>query len=80
MGDTGSNYFAVAMAKLAEMLDTFENSGTVPERLVKKGELGYMGRLCLQLPNGLWAFTFFSGGTSKEDIVISQAGMDTFVL
>lgn len=73
--DTGSNYFAVAAGKLAEMMDTHNNSGETPSRLPKKGELGYRGGVTKEV-NGLRLFVCFSGGTADQDVLVSQTALE----
>lgn len=44
VGDNGSNYAAVGFSKLAEMMDTGVDSGSIVNtRKPKKGEFGYAG-------------------------------------
>lgn len=75
-GDTGSNYAAVAFSKLAEMLDTDNDSGTTVGRDVKKGEFGYRGGVMLR-EGKIRMLTFFSGGTADEDVEVSKPALFT---
>lgn len=72
--DTGTNYIATACSKLAEMLDTYKNSGTMEGRRPKKGELGYKGGIVREY-NDLLIFVVFSGGTPEEDLNIARLGL-----
>ena len=71
--DTGTNYFAVVMAKIAEMLSTLRHSGH-SGRLPKKGEVGWPGGLIHIRDNVIYCFAF-SGGSGDEDIEVAVAGM-----
>lgn len=74
--DTGSNYAAVALSKMFEMVETSNDSGTTPNRRPKKGEFGYRGGLVLR--KGKWRlFVCFSGGTADEDVEASQGALVT---
>lgn len=71
--ETGANYWAIAMSKIAEMLETGKSSGT-SDRPARKGEFGYRGGV-FSKRNGLKIFIAFSGGTEGEDVRVSQFGM-----
>jgi hypothetical protein len=73
-----SNYFAVAMAKLAVAMRLKVDSGTVTEGLLV-GETHYRGCLVrfVMVDYENWEiYTAFSGGTEDEDVEIAQFGMD----
>ncbi len=73
-GDPGTNYFGIAMSKLAVMMSTFMNSGTFKVSL-KRGEVPYRGGLYKKV--GIYhVFIAFSGGTEDQDVEIAQAGVD----
>lgn len=74
--DHGSNYAAVAWAKMAEMLSTGTDSGTLPERQVKKGENGYRGGVTIRIGE-YRLLVCFSGGTPDEDVLVSRTVMET---
>lgn len=76
-GDTGTNYLAVAMAKLSEMLSTHTNSGS-KIRPVKFGEVGYRGGLFRRVGNTI-VCTAFSGGTEDQDVQIAQKGLENLL-
>ena len=71
--ETGANYLAIAVSKVAESLETGQPSGS-GVRPARKGEFGYRGSLP-QERNGLRLVVAFSGGTEEEDSLISQAGL-----
>lgn len=71
--ETGANYWAIAMSKIAEMLETDKPSGT-SDRPARKGEFGYRGGI-FSKRDGLKIFIAFSGGTEGEDLQVSQSGM-----
>lgn len=71
--ETGANYWAIVMSKIAEMLETDKPSGT-SDRPARKGEFGYRGGLPSKR-NGLKILIAFSGGTEGEDLQVSQSGM-----
>jgi len=74
-----ANFIAIVYAKMAEMCDTLQDSGSgVREPL--RGELGYVGgaiRHLRKLENGvsLYCLTAFSGASSEEDLDVSKCGM-----
>lgn len=74
IGDPGTNYFGIAMGKLAVMMSTLMNSGTFKVDL-KRGEVPYRGGLYNKV--GIYhVFIAFSGGTEDQDVEIAQAGVD----
>ncbi len=77
-GDLGTNYFGVAMSKLAYMLSTREDSGS-QTRPIKNGEVSYKGGLILTTEEGSCIFVGYSGGTEDQDLQIALRGQDTLV-
>ena len=76
-GDAGTNYFGVAMMKLAVMMAYQVNSGVM--RLeVKKGEVSYRGGL-MRYFGGLWIYVGFSGGTEEQDVEIAKVGLSVLL-
>jgi hypothetical protein len=72
--DTGTNYLAVAIAKIAKMTSTHRDSGKTP-RPLKKGEWPWCGGLtCRKI--GYDLYVAFSGGTEDQDTTIAHVGMD----
>lgn len=74
---TRTNYFAIAMAKLAVAMRLGVDSGTIKEGLLA-GETGYRGCLVrfvtVECEN--WEiYTAFSGGTEDQDVEIASLGM-----
>jgi len=78
-GDDGASFLAVALTKMAEMLDTLRDSGTTRGGKPLKGELDYRGGIARDLKEGNYVFLFFSGGTADEDVEISEAGFKAFM-
>ena len=76
-GDKGTNYFGIAMSKLAVMMATELNSGTFKERF-KKGEVPYRGGLVRKVRE-YKIYTGFSGGTEDEDVEIAELGMTSLL-
>ncbi len=70
---TGASYWAIAMSKIAEMLETNKPSGTIKGRSPRKGEFGYKGGISWRR-NNLKIFIAFSGGTQEQDLQIAEAG------
>lgn len=70
--DTGSNYLAIVLAKIAQMESTHQDSGT-QERAAKFGEAPYRGGVQTKYPTG-WFFAAYSGGTEDQDVEIAAAG------
>ena len=67
------NFLAVANSKIAEMADTYLDSGSkVRESFV--GETGWRGGLVKKVGSG-YIMAAFSGGTEDEDIVVATAGL-----
>ena len=71
--DENFNYIGVAYAKIAEMCNTFADSG-LPGRKLLHGELGYMGGAIRQVGE-LYYMAAFSGGTDEADMAISRCGL-----
>lgn len=73
-GDKGTNYFGVAMGKLAMMMATDQNSfamgGNIPV-----GEMPYRGGL-MRHEGSHRIFIGFSGGTEDQDTEIAIMGME----
>ena len=72
-----TNYFAIAMAKLAVAMRLGVDSGTIVDGLLA-GETRYRG--CLVrfqvVKSEKWEiYTAFSGGTEDQDVEIAQFGM-----
>src|SRR3989344_7927568 len=59
-GDLGTNYFAVAMSKLAYMLATRTNSGS-GVRPIRNGEVDYKGGLIITTKKGSLIAAGYSG-------------------
>ncbi|HCQ31664.1 TPA: hypothetical protein DIU27_04780 [Candidatus Collierbacteria bacterium] len=70
--DRATNYFGVAMEKLAIMMATGLKSGTFKE--VKVGETPYRGGLVL-VSEKYTVYVGFSGGTEDQDVEIAEQGM-----
>ena len=70
---TGINLVAIAYSKAAEMADTLQASGS-GSRAAMKGEYGWEGGVTAQGKTG-WLFAAFSGGSSADDVKISNAAM-----
>lgn len=77
-GDIGTNYFGIAMSKLAYMLSTYEDSGS-QTRPIKNGEVSYKGGLTVTTLEGSGIFVGYSGGTEGQDVQIALKGLTTFV-
>lgn len=75
--DTGTNYFAVAMSKLADMMSSHTDSGHL-KRPLKFGEVPYRGGLIKKVEGG-FLYTGFSGGTEDQDVAIAKKGMNTLL-
>jgi hypothetical protein len=69
----GSNLLAIAYAKAAEMADTLKASGSGVRPPIK-GEFGWQGGVIGKGKTG-WLIVAFSGGSSPDDVKISQAGL-----
>ena len=73
-GDKGWNLVAIAWSKAGEVIATNANSGN-PERNCMVGELNFAGG-AFDEDNG-YKFAFaFSGGTSEDDLVVAQHGIE----
>jgi hypothetical protein len=77
--DTGTNYFGVAMAKLAVMLSTGRSSGPPEVRPLKTGEVAYQGGIVLNPDGDCEIYTGFSGGTERQDLEIAIVGGKTLI-
>ncbi len=73
-GDRPSNYFGVAMEKLAVMMDTGTESGHIASADLKYGESSYRGGL-MTVDDDYTIYTGFSGGTEDQDVEIAKVGM-----
>ena len=71
--DKGTNYFAVAMSKLAGMLSTGCDSGEIHFRPLKSGEVPYRGGIVIETADA-FVYIAFSGGTEDEDVSIATEG------
>ena len=69
----GANLLAIAYAKAAEMADTLKASGSGVRPPIK-GEFGWQGGVIGKGKTG-WLIVAFSGGSSADDVKISQAGL-----
>jgi hypothetical protein len=79
--DRGTNYFGIAMGKLATMLATRQESDHVT-RFPKRGEVYLKGGVLTQLlgPGPItMIYSGFSGGTGVQDLEIAQMGMETML-
>ena len=72
-GDKGTNYFGVAMGKLAMMMATEQNSGPMGGS-IPTGEMPYRGGL-VKFEGRYRIFVGFSGGTEDQDVEIARTGM-----
>ena len=72
---SGYNFIGVVYAKVAEMMDTKQNSGS-KTRPILVGELGYKGGEIRKDGEG-YVVTAFSGGPSAKDLLVSQAGQNS---
>lgn len=72
-GDTGTNYFGVAMGKLAMMMATGMMSGSMGGG-IPTGEMPYRGGL-VRTEKNCRIFVGFSGGTEDQDTEIAIMGM-----
>lgn len=70
--DTGTNYLAVAMSKIAEMVSTLIHSG-MAQRPAKFGEFKFKGGV-IYATQTHYLFFAFSGGTPEEDVKVATAG------
>lgn len=73
-GDKGTNYFGVAMGKLAMMMATGENSSAMGGN-IPVGEMPYRGGL-VRFEGKYRIYVGFSGGTEDQDVEIAQMGME----
>lgn len=72
-GDTGTNYFAIAMAMLAVMMAAKVNSGSLGGQL-RRGEVGDRGGL-IRILGEYCIYTGFFGGTGDQNVQIADLGM-----
>ncbi|OGM82423.1 hypothetical protein A2376_03025 [Candidatus Woesebacteria bacterium RIFOXYB1_FULL_47_31] len=77
-GDIGTNYFGIAMSKLAYMLSTETDSGS-GIRPVKNGEVSYRGGLILVTQEGSRICGGYSGGTEEQDLQIASKGLSRLI-
>ena len=75
-GDTGTNWAIVAWTKIVEMIETLANSGTTKGRILRKGELGYLGGLADAWNGGTFLFVAFSGATEQKDLLVATTGLE----
>ena len=73
-GDRGWNLVAIAWSKAGEVIATGANSGN-PERNCMCGELNFVGGAYGEAKGYKFAFAF-SGGTSEDDLVVAQYGIE----
>jgi len=74
--DRGTNYFGIAMGKLAVMMAYHVNSGFLAgEEAPKNGESRYRGGLVIDIGK-YTIYVGFSGGTEDQDVEIATTGMD----
>lgn len=76
-GDIGTNYLAVAMAKMAYMMSTRTYSGS-GIRPIRFGEVEYRGGL-VWLNDNIATYIGFSGGTEEQDLQIAQKGLKSLL-
>lgn len=74
--DHGWNLVAIAWSKAGEVIATNANSGN-PNIERMTGELGYVGGAYGEHKGCKLAFAF-SGGTSEDDLLVSQYGIKVF--
>jgi hypothetical protein len=77
-GDSGTNYFGIAMSKLAYMLSTREDSGS-KVREIRNGEVSYRGGLTVTTQEGTSIYAGYSGGTEDQDVQIAIKGLNTII-
>jgi hypothetical protein len=70
----GANLLAIAYSKAAEMADTLKASGSGVRPPIK-GEFGWQGGVITKGKTG-YLIAAFSGGSSADDVKISQAGLE----
>lgn len=75
--DHGWNLVAIAWSKAGEVIATSANSGN-PDIPRMTGELGYVGGAYGEHKGCKLAFAF-SGGTSEDDLVVAQYGIQKFI-
>ncbi len=71
--DAGSNYIAIAWAKVAQMVSTDLPSGEA-DRKAYFGEVPYRGGVMIQIGATRY-FAAFSGCTEEQDVEIAKAGL-----
>lgn len=76
--DQGTNYYAVAWAKVAQMLRTQKDSGTrfdeLGQPVIRYGEVPYRGGRIVS-DGKRFFLTAFSGSTAENDLIIASAGI-----
>lgn len=72
--NSDSNTLAVAYTKLAEMADTFKDSGSGVRKPLT-GEFGWQGGAIKRIEGG-YLLTAFSGATGEQDFAVSTAGLN----
>lgn len=77
-GDIGTNYFGIAMGKLAYMFAATTDSGTII-RPLRNGESQFRGGLIIQTSEGTLIATGYSGGTEDQDTQIAMKGLTTLI-
>lgn len=69
-----ANVLGIAYAKMSEMADTLENSGS-GKRPPHHGELGYKGGAIRKVSGG-YLLAAFSGGKDTDDLDVATLGLD----
>jgi hypothetical protein len=72
-----TNLLAVVYTKAAEMADTLKDSGS-GVRPKKKHENGWKGGVIRKVSGG-YVLAAFSGASSEDDVLISQAGVEVLI-
>ena len=72
--DLGTNYFGVAMAKLAIMMATDMPSGTY-KSVVKRGEVAYKGGVMGSYLSLYKVYVAFSGLSEDDDVKVAEVGL-----
>lgn len=73
-----SNTLGVAYTKLAEMADTFKDSGS-NSRKVLTGETGWQGGAVRKIEGG-YLLAAFSGASGEQDYAVATAGLNWLAL
>ncbi|EKD52720.1 MAG: hypothetical protein ACD_61C00265G0006 [uncultured bacterium] len=75
-GDKGTNYFGIAMEKLAVMMANHKNSGYLTgDDEPKNGESRFRGGLVSDIGK-YTVYVGFSGGTEDQDVEIATTGLE----